>query len=292
MRTFVAVAQRGSFSRAADELHIAQQAVSQQIAALERSLGVRLLHRNARRVELTPEGAVFLADCRRAISAADRAVRRVKAAARGEVGSIRLAYTLTTAFETVPELLGRVGSEHPEVKVDSREVFGGDIADLLLAERSDVALAPATSYPRGFRRQTVRREPMKLGVSDSDPLARAEHVELATVADRSFETWPREMAPGFYDTVVSACRAAGFEPDLDEHATGNAVWGYIARGRGVCLINGSVTMQLPRGIALVDVVEPATTITYDAVWRADCVTPVLQRLLRVAGQLSKESRWS
>src|SRR5215510_5131189 len=96
LRTFAAVAQRRSFTRAADDLHIAQQAVSQQIKALERSLGVTLLRRTPRRVELTAEGELFLADCRRVLAAADRADRKAKAAARGEAGTLRLAYTLTT----------------------------------------------------------------------------------------------------------------------------------------------------------------------------------------------------
>ena len=107
LRTFAAVAERRSFTRAADDLHIAQQAVSQQIKALERSLGVTLLRRNSRRVELTAEGAVFLAECRRVLGAADRAARRVKAAAQGEAGTLRLAYTLTTVWDTIPNLLDR-----------------------------------------------------------------------------------------------------------------------------------------------------------------------------------------
>src|SRR5262249_22766997 len=105
MRYFTAVAERGSFTRAAAELHVAQQAVSQQVRALEQSLGVTLLERSSRHVTLTAEGAVFLVECRRVLAAADRAARRVQAAARGEAGTLRLVYTLVSAFETVPVLL-------------------------------------------------------------------------------------------------------------------------------------------------------------------------------------------
>src|SRR5262249_59851249 len=76
MRYFAAVADRGSFTGAAKQLHVAQQAVSQQVKALERLLGVTLLERSSRRVTLTPEGVVFLADCRRVLAGADRAGRR------------------------------------------------------------------------------------------------------------------------------------------------------------------------------------------------------------------------
>src|SRR5262249_17171359 len=102
MRYFAAVAERGSFTGAARELHVAQQAVSQQVKALEQLLGVTLLERSSRRVKLTPEGVVFLADCRRVLAGADRATQRVQAAARGEAGTLHLVYTLVSAFETIP----------------------------------------------------------------------------------------------------------------------------------------------------------------------------------------------
>jgi DNA-binding transcriptional LysR family regulator len=291
LRTFVAVADRHSFTRAADDLHIAQQAVSQQIRALERALGVTLLRRTPRTVQLTAEGAVFLAESRRVLAAADRAARRVKEAARGEVGTLRLAYTLTTVWDTIPKLLSRVGEVHPQLKIEAREVFGADIPELLLNERFDLAIAPMTSYPRGFQSQAVRREPVRIALRAADPLARRKRLKLTTLADRPFELWPREMAPGFYDAVIGTCRAAGFDPTIDEQATGNTVWGNIARGRGVALINASLSQQLPRGIRLVEL-EPSAMLTYEAVWhQGELPLPLIQRTLEAAAQLAGIGHW-
>jgi DNA-binding transcriptional LysR family regulator len=289
LRTFVAVAERRSFSRAGDELHVAQQAVSQQIKALERLLGVTLLQRTSRHVELTPEGAVFLAECRRVLAAAERAARRVAAAARGEAGTLRLAFTLTTVWDTIPQLLARLG-ELRQLRVQPREVFGADVARLLLDDQCDLAIAPMTSYPRGFHTETVRREPLCVAVGDQDRLARRQCIELATLHDRRFELWPRAMAPGFYDAVLGACHAAGFEPQIDEHATGNTVWGYLARSRGVALINASLSEQLPRGIVLVPLAPPGAVLTFDAVWR-DPGLPVIERARTAARELAGELRW-
>ena len=290
LRTFVAVAERRSFTRAADDLHIAQQAVSQQIKALERSLGVTLLLRTPRRVELTPEGTVFMADCRRVLAAADRAARRVKAAARGEAGTLRLAYTLTTVWDTIPKLLARLAELQPHVKVESREVLGADVPELLLAERYDLAVAPMTSYPTGFHTRTLRREPVRIALGKTDPLARRKRIDLATLRERSFELWPREMAPGFYDTVVGTCRAAEFEPKLDEQAAGNTVWGNLVRGRGVALINASLVEQLPRGITLVELAQPTATLTFDLVWHQGEL-PLIDRTLELAAQLATDNHW-
>ena len=290
LRTFAAVAERRSFTQAAADLHIAQQAVSQQIKALERSLGVTLLRRTPRQVELTAAGTVFLADCRRVLAAADRAARRVRAAAQGEVGTLRLAYTLTTVWDTIPTLLAGIAAQLPQLKVEAREVFGAEIAELLLNGRYDLALAPMTGYPKTLHSRTIRRERLRIALSARDPLARRKRLELATLAERTFELWPRDMAPGFYDTIIATCRAAGFEPKLDEQAAGNTVWANIARGRGVALINASLTEQLPRDIALVELASPTTTLNYDAVWHQDEL-PFIRRTLEVAAQLAQQRTW-
>jgi DNA-binding transcriptional LysR family regulator len=291
MRYFVAVAEHGNFTRAADELHVAQQAVSQQIRSLEATLGVTLLQRSSRMVEVTPAGAVFLADAKRVLAASDRAVRRVRAAARGEAGTLRLVYTLATAYETTPSLLDLWSKRHPELKVNAREVYGADVAELLLASECDLALAPMTSYPEVLRQRLVRREVLRLAVSTRDPLAAADEVELPALRDQRFEVWPRQMSPGYYDVVVGACRAAGFEPALDEHGAGATVWGYIARGRGAGLVVSSLAEQLPPGIALVDLAPPRPTLAINAVWSAEGELPTIARVLEAAGSLAAERGW-
>ena len=291
MRYFVAVAEHGNFSRAAEELHVAQQAVSQQVKALEATLSVTLLRRSSRKVELTPAGAVFLADAKRVLAASDRAVRRVQAAARGEAGALRLVYTLATAYDTTPSLLELLSQRHPQLKVIAREVYGADVADLLLAGRCDIALAPMTSYPQGLRQSLVRREVLRLAVSARHPLAGAEQIELRTLEEQRFEVWPRQMSPGYYDVVVGACRAAGFEPTLDERGAGGTVWGYIAQGRGAGLVVSSLYEQLPPGIALVDLAPPRPTLALNAVWPDEGEQPAVGRFLDAAASLAAERGW-
>jgi DNA-binding transcriptional LysR family regulator len=291
MRYFVAVAEHGNFTRAADELHVAQQAVSQQIRALEATLAVILLRRSSRKVELTPEGEVFLADAKRVLAASDRALRRVQAAARGEVGTLRLVYTLATAYETTPSLLELLSKRHPELNVSAREVYGADIGDVLLGGRCDLALAPMTSYPQGLRQRLVRREVLRLAVSSQHALAGTREVELPALKDERFEVWPRQMSPGYYDVVVGACRAAGFEPALDERGAGATVWGYIAQARGAGLVVSSLFDQLPPGIALVDLAPPRPTLAINAIWSDDAEQPAISRFLDAAASLAAERDW-
>jgi DNA-binding transcriptional LysR family regulator len=293
LRCFVAVAERGSFTRAAEDLYVAQQAISQQIKALEGALGVTLLRRTSRRVELTPAGKVFLTDCRRVLAAADRAVRRVHEAARGEVGTVRIGYTVTAAYQTVPALLSRLRQRHPQLKAQAREVFAEDIPRLLRDDLCDVAFAPATDYPADLRQQLIRWEPWRLAVSETHPLAGSVQVALRDVSGEQFELWPRDMTPGYYDAVMSACRAAGFEPRLDQQGAGSTVWGYIAQGRGIALVVSSLAEQLPLGVKLVDIAPPAPPpLGVTAVWPSDGMHAAVERLLEIAAQLAAEHAWA
>lgn len=291
IRYFVAVAECRSFTRAAAQVHVAQQALSQQVRSLEGALGVTLLRRTSRRVELTAAGSVFLADSKRLLAAGDRAVQRAQAAARGEAGSLRVAFTLATSYQMVPLLLDALGARHPDLKVEAREVFAGDLPSLLSQERFDVGLAPETAYSRDLRQVTLRREPMSVAVSQRHSHGRRTSLPLSALAGSVIELWPREMSPGYYDTVVGAAKSAGFDPQLDEHAAGSTVWGNIARGRGVGLVNESLVDQLPRGIRLIRVSPPRPTLAISAVWRRDGDIPAIDRLLETARSLGAKSHW-
>ena len=181
-----------------------------------------------------------------------------------------------------PVLVADLAKTLPQLKIDAREVFGGDIDELLAAGRLDVALAPTTTYAADTQHRGIRREALRVALAEDHALADRDTIELSTLSDQTFEIWPRDMAPGFYDTVVGACRTHGFEPSLDERGAGNTVWGYIARGRGIGLINGSLIKQLPRGVTLVDLAQPQPTLTIDAVWVEHDPSPEVSRALEAA----------
>src|SRR5262249_17422905 len=105
------------------------------------------------------------------------------------------------------------------------------------------------------------------------------------------QLWPREMAPGYYEAVIAACRNAGFEPDVDEHAAGSTVWGALAGGRGFGLVVESLRFQLPPGLALVELQPPAPTMTLALGWPAGRRTPAVDRLCAAATRLASHRGW-
>src|SRR3954466_10791678 len=120
LRYFVAVAEELHFSRAAARLRLAQSALSSQIRQLEREIGGALLVRSTRRVELTPAGEALLADAQDALAAADGALTRARALARGEAGSFVIGSLGPAPGGLLAPVLARFGSRHPDVRVEVR----------------------------------------------------------------------------------------------------------------------------------------------------------------------------
>jgi DNA-binding transcriptional LysR family regulator len=251
---------------------------------------VTLLERNSRRVNLTPAGTVFLDDAKRVLAAADRAVDRAVLAAQGAVGRLRVVHTLTTAYDTVPVLLEACRTELPGVRTSVREVWAEDLPDLLMEGRADVGLFPSAPLPDTLRRTPLRLEPLVALLSADHPAARRRVIRLSALKNETFCIWPRAMAPGFYDSVIAACRAAGFEPRVDVDEAGHTIWNAIASGRGIGLTVGSTERRPPGGIAVVHLAQPQPTLTVaTAVPSGDA--PLVRRFLATARTTAARNGW-
>src|SRR5262245_19948828 len=123
LRYFIAMAEELNFSRAAQRMHMAQPPLSAAIRQLERDLGVELFFRTTREVTLTDAGRAFLAGAQRTLAEAERAAEDAKRAAAGELGHLRIAYSWSTRFETLPTLGRAFRTSHPDVEVLGQEMW-------------------------------------------------------------------------------------------------------------------------------------------------------------------------
>jgi DNA-binding transcriptional LysR family regulator len=211
-------------------------------------------------------------------AAADRLTALTQAAAIGEFGVLRLAYTLSATYQALPAVVAAARSISPAVRVEQREVVASDMEQALLDGRHDAGVCPQMPVSSGIGRMELGREPLVLAVSERHELAGQSSAPLAAVADERFNLWPREVTPGYHDAVITACRSAGFQPRLGEPATGATVWSAIADGDGVGLVVRSLAVQLPRGVSLVALEPPAPTLGFDLLWAVDSDVPLIDRL--------------
>jgi DNA-binding transcriptional LysR family regulator len=206
--TFHAVARAGSFSAAARELSLTQPAVSQQIAALERELGARLLHRGPGGLSLTDAGALAL---EHAEALAERmAIADAQLEELGnEEGTLRVGAFPSALATLVPAAIERLVPRRVEAVEGTMEELPALVADgsLHVALCFQDAAAPLREHP-GLRRHDLMVEPFVAIVGEGHRLATRKTIRLHDLCD---EPWTAPSADGI---LVTACRAAGFEPDV------------------------------------------------------------------------------
>ena len=237
------------FGRAAARVGMAQPPFSQQIRKLEAELGVELLARTSRRVALTPAGSQLLEDARALLAKRTDIITRVRRAAGGELGTLRVGFSASSAFGVLPDIVLRFRARFPDVKVeiDDREAL--NVGAALATGELDVAIVRAPFQHEGITVERLLRERFVLALPARHPRARRKVVPLASLAREPFVLFPRHAAPGLHDTVTSMCLAAGFSLRVVQEANSwPSVIGMVEAGLGLTIAPGSAQALRPRGV--------------------------------------------
>lgn len=270
--TFGEVARRGSFSRAAEALALTQPAVSQQVAALERQLGVRLLDRGPGGPAPTAAGALLLEHADAVAGRLAQADAQIAELVGRVSATLRVGAFPSALASIVHGAVKRLHHELPELRFDvvegSARETGAAVAagDLHLAVCFQDATAPAHE-PDGTQRHVFGEEPMLAGVALGHPLARRASIRLPELAE---ETW---TAPSREGLIRGTCVAAGFEPEI-AYVTRDplAIAGLIGSGLAVSLVPRLLEGRMP-GVALVAVSDHAPRRTLYALTPASGTRP-------------------
>lgn len=250
LRYFLAVAERLHFGRAAAALHISQPPLSRAIRGLEVRLGVRLLERSRRRVELTPEGARLLEEARRVIAQLERAVLELRRMASGEQGRLRIGFVSLADYGVLPALLKTYKAARPGVTLALREMLSPDQSAALAAGELDFGflLPPASA---DVEHLVVQRERLVAALPSKHRLARGRgKLALAALAGEAFVMVPRGIAPGLYDVVTGLAARAGMTLNVAQEAIQmQTVVSLVSSGLGAAIVPASVANLGRRGVA-------------------------------------------
>ncbi|KVP25547.1 LysR family transcriptional regulator [Burkholderia multivorans] len=285
-RYFVTVADERHFGRAAERLSITQPPLSQAIRALEDALGVALFARTKRSVALTAVGAALLPDVRRLLAAADALPPLARRLARGEAGSLALAFVSTADYGLLPSLLRAFGARYPQVRLQLAEATSDVQIDELVAGRIDAGLVIPPVPPRhaaGLSYLPVVREPlvvaMPAGASDAPEDA---PVHLAEIAALPLVIFPRRLAPGFYDIITGCYGVAGAIPRIGQEAIQmQTIVSLVSAGMGVALVPQSLRNLRRTGVVYRPLAGDAPVVETGLVWRTGDVSPVLAAFIEV-----------
>jgi LysR family transcriptional regulator, benzoate and cis,cis-muconate-responsive activator of ben and cat genes len=193
LRYFVAVAEELHFSRAAARLNLAQSALSSQVRALEREVGGPLLVRSTRRVALTPAGEALLSDASEILAAADGALDRARALARGEAGALTIGSMGPAGGGLLAPLLARLGSRHPGLRVEVRALDFSDIVESVRDRHVDVAFLYLPLDEPELELIPLISEPRVVVLPRNHRLARRRRLRPRDLRDETFIMQPQAV---------------------------------------------------------------------------------------------------
>jgi DNA-binding transcriptional LysR family regulator len=299
MRYFVALAEDLHFGRAAERLGVAQPSLSQQVRRLEEELGVELVLRTPRQIELTDAGREFVARAREVLARAELAADEARQAARGEVGRLAVGFTPFVASFVWPVLLERFRAAFPSVEIVGRERWSSELLDDLARGGADVGLATWPARPPNLAFEALCREANVVVVGASHPLARRRHVALGDLAGETLELWPRDLAPAYYDAVLADCHAAGFEPAVREAPTLGSVWmttrnpgmSRVPDGLAVGLVPGSAAAMLDASMVALPLRPASSHVEYVLCTDPARATPAVRAFVGLARAVAREEGW-
>jgi len=286
LRYFVAVAEECHFGRAAERLHMAQPPLSQQIKQLETELGVQLLIRSTRRVELTPAGARYLERARHILSRVDAAGEEAALVADGRIGRVAIGFTGSATYELLPSLSRRLRTQLPGLELDLRgELLTPSQVAGLVDGTIDVGfLRPPVRVP-DVDVHPLRQEPLVVVLPHSHAQAGQSEIALADLADEPFITYPSHHRSVVHDAVLDACQAAGFTPEATEVAETSTLVSFVAAGLGVALVPASVQHLRITGAVYRPLAGAAHTVELAVATRQGETSPAVRRVLELARDL-------
>ena len=249
LRYFVAVAETGHMTHAAEQLGIQQPPLSVQIKALERELGVVLLRRHPRGVALTDAGRLFQAEAVRMLQDMAAMKQRMTRVAKGQAGTLAVGFTSSAAAHRfMPEALRAFRRTHPDVELQLREDNAAELTEALAAGRLHCGLLRVpVARPERLVFETLLREPVLVAMPSDHRFALARHKDsrplpLAKLCEEGIILVRRPGAPGLYAELLALCHAKGLRPrvvaEVDRMMTNLNL---VAAGVGLSVVPASMT---------------------------------------------------
>ncbi|AJY46297.1 LysR family transcriptional regulator [Martelella endophytica] len=241
VRCFLALAETLHFGHAARRMNMTQPPFSRQIANLETDLGVILVERSSRRVELTAAGRQFREDAQQALSAFEAAGREARLVAEGRSGALKLGFMMLAAHRLIPRLVRRYTEIRPDVRLSLSEATPGEIEAQLLAGRINAALTFAGPKMPQIDSVPVFTDRLCLALPHDHPLTRLSEVTATDLSGEAIIVAPADVAAvlrtAIFDFLTSGgvVPKVGFEPRLQ-----NTIIRLVAEGLGVGLVPASI----------------------------------------------------
>lgn len=291
LRSFFAISEFGSLSKAAEQLHVSQSTLTRQVQALEAEIGGQLLERGHRGAALTAAGHALLEGMRPVVAKADVVIAEARKLARGQSASLRIGYILSAASDYLNPALSALRRAQPDIKVRLVDLSPGkQIAALRRGELDVVVLGNINAaISREFFVRRIKTLPVVVALPEDHPLATHDDLALADLRREMFVGADPEEVPGFNSWLTQLCRRAGFRPRLVEQAGSlTETLSLLVAEHAVTLLPGLVEKLKVPGGAFRPLRTPAVMWDLQIAWQRGKITEPVRQLVDFITKQSKK----
>lgn len=290
-RYFQKVAEELSFSKAGLRLCIAQPALSRAVADLEDEIGVSLFDRSRRQIKLTPAGETLLRECGVLFERFDESVRRVREAARGDAGELRLGYIGPPTEGFLGELLREFRAAHPGVNLFLEERTPERVWEMIAKGRLSLGFTrPVRPHDElNPRSLLLRQERLCLAVPSGDELASRRSLRWKSLAELPLILLARREGAGSHDAILAACHEAGVVPEIARTPSlMGTIIKYVESGAGYGIVPECAQLE-SRAVTLVPL-SPRRNIPLVLVWSDDARNPAADAFRSMVAEWKVQGR--
>ncbi len=288
LRYFVAVAEALSFTRAAQNLRLAQPSLTRQVRNLEAELGVALLERANNRIKLTEEGRLFLFDSKKVLAMCADSVANVQRLGRKESSHLDIGYIANIHYGLLPATLGAFRKLYPRVALNLFDMTSAEQFQALDSGKIDlgfIGLDPSLSG-HDLQSECVAHDMILVALPSTHPLVKKPKIKLADLAPLFFVGMSIKTHPGTREWLLDLCRNAGFAGKiLQEADVEPTALKFVAGGLGVALLPEQI-VELPHEGVVFRPLSPPLRRESTAAWCADNPSQPLKDYVKIVKDLS------
>ncbi|MBB4921654.1 LysR family transcriptional regulator [Kitasatospora kifunensis] len=284
MKYFSVLARQLHFGRAAEELGITQPALSQQIKALERELGVGLIvSRGVKGAELTKAGTVLLEGAEQILAMHDSLNDRIHEAAEGNGGTLNLSYSLSGASLGQRDLVDEFRRRHPEVRINTDSGCTANNLGLLRSGAVDAVFVRETSRAPDIESLLLAEEELVVVLPRGHQLASAVRLAPQALRGEPVAKWPRKLAPELHDRIMEQVWGSSTPLVVQEEPDYENLCLFVAGGTALAVMDRRVAQRYSsNGTVIRRFTEPVPTTKIAIAWRAGEQEPVVRRFVSLA----------
>ena len=262
----MAISEDLSFRQAADKLHIAQPALSRQIAQLEEALECQLFDRQKRKIRLTAAGKFLYYKLPKLINQLHEITHQTHNIATGKSAILKFGYSSAAMSCFLPSVIKEIQKNLDDCEFEFSEETSDELISGVISERLDAAFILYRPDNPLLRSIPIKADQTGIILPDGHPLTHKKKVALKELKDETLILFPRNTNPVMYDEIIYYCQQAGFSPrSIIETAPRSTAIGLVAAGQGIATIAASLKHTCVDGTTFRPLVQPGPMINYSCI---------------------------